>query len=347
MRIPQGQGVWIHYIQNFGPQVIVNRCRTHGIGHLVVKFADGRQWHPRGGTSYHPRIRELLPLAHAAGIEVWGWPYIYGQAPAEEAQVEAAWFRELGLDGFVIDAEAEYKGRPDAARAYVQTLRTELPNATIALSSYMWPSYHSDFPWREFMRHCDLAMPQVYWWGRYPVPTLARACVEWEKFGRPLVATGAACNSAQHAITSEQMEAFAANAPALGCQGVNWWYWDGAQSAHWSAIKRIGAGMEPALDLAVVDPDGQVIDCHPEETDDHVRADVRPLVEALGYEAHWRVREDGRRRVYVKPPERHRQDAEDGVADGDEDGCYEIAETETEAEADEIAAELTEETAEE
>jgi hypothetical protein len=55
-------------------------------------------------------------------------------------------------------------------------------------------------------------------------------------------------------------------------------------------------------DLAVVGLDNQVIPCHPLEESGVTRADLRPVVEALGYECHYRVHDDGRRRVYVKDP---------------------------------------------
>jgi hypothetical protein len=52
--------------------------------------------------------------------------------------------------------------------------------------------------------------------------------------------------------------------------------------------------------LAVVGLDGQVVPCRPEAESGVTRADLRPVVEALGYECHYQVHEDGRRRVYLK-----------------------------------------------
>ena len=56
---------------------------------------------------------------------------------------------------------------------------------------------------------------------------------------------------------------------------------------------------QPASALQVVGPTGHVIACRPSETDGLVRVDVRPLLEALGFECQYRVSEDGTKRVCV------------------------------------------------
>jgi len=53
-------------------------------------------------------------------------------------------------------------------------------------------------------------------------------------------------------------------------------------------------------DLQVVGLSNQVILCHPSEQSNVTRVDLRPVVEALGYECYYQVHQDGRRRVYVK-----------------------------------------------
>ncbi|MBM3497308.1 MAG: hypothetical protein FJX74_01435 [Armatimonadetes bacterium] len=63
---------------------------------------------------------------------------------------------------------------------------------------------------------------------------------------------------------------------------------------------RSGSPAQPNLE--VVGLDGRIISCHASETDGSARVDLRPVAEALGYECHYRVWEDGRRRVYLKSP---------------------------------------------
>jgi hypothetical protein len=59
---------------------------------------------------------------------------------------------------------------------------------------------------------------------------------------------------------------------------------------------------ETRPDLEIIGLDGAVIPCHASETDGLARVDLRPIVAALGFECHYRVWEDGRRRVYLKQP---------------------------------------------
>jgi hypothetical protein len=47
--------------------------------------------------------------------------------------------------------------------------------------------------------------------------------------------------------------------------------------------------------------DGQIIDCHPTETAGVARVDARAFAEALGFEPFYRVMDDGRKRIYLKP----------------------------------------------
>ena len=53
-------------------------------------------------------------------------------------------------------------------------------------------------------------------------------------------------------------------------------------------------------DLKVVAPDGTVIGCAPHWDDERIICTARPLIEALGYGAYYRVLEDGRKRLYIK-----------------------------------------------
>src|SRR5690606_12307049 len=75
--------------------------------------------------------------------------------------------RNLGLDGFVVNAEKEFKaaGMTSVAKKYMQRLRQELPNTPIALISYRYPTLHAPFPFKTFLDYCDLSMPEVYWQG--------------------------------------------------------------------------------------------------------------------------------------------------------------------------------------
>jgi ketosteroid isomerase-like protein len=147
--------------------------------------------------------------------------------------------RELGLDGYVIDAEAPYKapGKAEAAQAFMAELRQGLPRATpVALSSYRYPSYHREFPWKAFLDHCDFAMPQVYWQESHnPAVQLARTLKEYgrpELVGavRPVIPTGAAYGVGNWAATAADLHQFLAEAKRVHLPAVNFYSWD------WAAV---------------------------------------------------------------------------------------------------------------
>lgn len=98
------------------PKRIVQAALAAGLSHVIVKIADGTYgFNPdRKNPDTLPVIREL----QSAGITVWGWQYVYGDNPGQEA------IRETGVTGFVIDAEVEYKEDGKAAAAKVYSFST-------------------------------------------------------------------------------------------------------------------------------------------------------------------------------------------------------------------------------
>ncbi len=105
--------------------------------------------------------------------------------------------RELDLDGYVIDAESQYKdpAKKAAAIHYMKRLRTALGSTPIALTSYRFPSFHPQLPWREFLDRCDFNIPQVYWeFNHNPAIQLTRSVREFQEMTpfRPIIPAGPA-----------------------------------------------------------------------------------------------------------------------------------------------------------
>jgi hypothetical protein len=226
----RGKGMWIWQVRNCeGGDVgsIVAKAQRAGLTHLLVKLADGVR-------SYNGDISGLVQAGQAAGLQVWGWQYTYGSSPEAEAQHGAQRARQFGVDGFVIDAEAEYEGQAARATAYVRALRAELDSLPVALSSFYLPNYHADFPWREFLAGCDWNMPQVYWYRRDPVQALEASLAQHERFGKPIFPTGAAY---PEAATAEQLERFLAAVREHGLPGVNCWDWQEATGQMWTVLR--------------------------------------------------------------------------------------------------------------
>jgi hypothetical protein len=210
-------------------------ARAAKFTHVLVKIADGMYTYnvdPTTGTDY---ARHLTTALKAQGIQVWGWHYIYGDSPLAEANIAIRRVNQLNLDGYVINAEQEYKrsGMRPAASRFMAQLRAALPRLPVALSSYRYPSYHPELPWREFLQDCDYAMPQVYWMNATNAgQQLQRSVREYQMMTpyRPIIATGAAFREHGWGPTVSQVVEFLDIARALNLSAVNFWEWFATRS---------------------------------------------------------------------------------------------------------------------
>lgn len=182
-----GKGSFLYKVANVGSvDAVVQLVQRLGLKHVEVKLGDGIN---AGSASTDPaNMSTLIAKLKAAGVEVWGWHYIYlgkwvdrygvwyetGATPEDEARAAIKWVNAYQLAGYVIDGEKECKGpipqpgtvnpeMSDRARRFMNTLRMGLPNLPVALCSYRFPDSHREFPWHEFAEKCDFHMPQFYW----------------------------------------------------------------------------------------------------------------------------------------------------------------------------------------
>lgn len=207
------------------PKFLAVVAKEHNFSHLIIKVADG-------ATSYNGSVaKEVVDACHNQGISVWGYQYIYGTWPINEAIMAKKRIQELGLDGLVIDAEGEYKkAGPAAAKQYLDELKRDL-SVPIALSSYRWPSYHPEFPWETFMTQVDIAMPQVYWQDAHNPTAQLGKCVDeyrerWPNV--PIIPTGSAYHERGWQPTEADLQGFVHAVKDLGLIGYNWWEWANA-----------------------------------------------------------------------------------------------------------------------
>jgi hypothetical protein len=239
----QGKGWFIWQIpkcEGGNPAAIADRAAQSGCTHVLIKIAE-RAF----GFGFDAAGRDLIPplveALRARGLQVWGWHYVYGDNSTGEANAAVQRVRQLKLDGYVIDAEREYKqpGKSGSARTFMKILRAGLPNTLVALSSYRYPSYHPQLPWSAFLETCDLNMPQVYWEQAHnPDQQLARSVAEFANkslvgFVRPVVPTGSAYGTPSPAwrATAADINKFYGKALALGLPAANLYSWDYAGAA--------------------------------------------------------------------------------------------------------------------
>ena len=116
----QGKGFFIWKIrscENGDANAIASLAQAAQMSHILVKIADTiYSYNLDSGVD---KIPPLVQSLRARNIQVWGWHYVKGDNPIGEANKAIERVHQLNLDGYVIDAEAEYKqpGKAEAAPA--------------------------------------------------------------------------------------------------------------------------------------------------------------------------------------------------------------------------------------
>jgi hypothetical protein len=239
--IPTGNGMFVWQIPRCGNvQAMADLAKLSGVGHVLIKIANG--YADSGVIDGVDYARSLALALQKNGIEAWGWQYLYSTSPGLEAAKAIERIIETGVTGFVIDAEAECKGRPDACYQYCTALRSEMSGMPIGLSSYRYPSLHPQLPWAVLRSFVDFDMPQVYWMlAHNPGDQLRRSFAEFSKMTPklPFVPTGAAFTEYGWTPTVGEVQAFMLACGELGLRSFNWWEWYQAKTvvpALWPAI---------------------------------------------------------------------------------------------------------------
>ena len=251
----KGWFIWqVSRCEGGDPQAIADKAVAGGVTHVLIKVAERTYTYNIDRTG-RDLAQALADELRARGLQVWGWHYVYGDKPVDEAEAAVKRVAQLKLDGYVIDAEAEYKrpGKAAAAQRFMATLRAGLPEGVlVALSSYRYPSYHPQLPWAAFLEQCDLAMPQVYWEQAHnPAQQLERSVKEYSNealvgAARPIIPTGAAYGSGGWRAAPEEVRQFLRAAKEMNLPAANLYSWDyvatGDNGDLWDAAAGFGWG---------------------------------------------------------------------------------------------------------
>jgi hypothetical protein len=242
-------------------QQISQAARAAGFRWVAVKVADGAM---PSNQDPHNRARSLLPPLVAAfravGIQAWGWHYLYGANWSGEAVTAKAQIEALHLDGYILDAEGEFKlpGRGAAAGKFMAQMRAQFPRLPMGLCSYRFPSLHPEFPWDAFLGGVDLNLPQVYWEDAHdPAAELTRSAAEFaaRPLRKPLVPIGPTYKRGGWAPTAADIQEFQRAAAQLNLGGVGYFSWDECRQdlpEVWSAIQ----GPRRRMYFPIVETDG-------------------------------------------------------------------------------------------
>lgn len=228
------------------PVRIAARVKAAGLSHVLIKIVDGASWDynvdQERSIDLIPPVRSAL---REAGVEVWGWHYVRGDQPLAEAARAIHRIKDLGVDGYVIDAEQEYRDRKKAVAAgrFMEELRRYLPELPIALSSYRYPRSHSALPFEEFLAGCDYAMPQVYFEQAHdPEAQLQRSVDQYMNMrnARPLIPTAPTYKRGDWRPTPSEIQRLLQKAKDLGLTAANAWSYDfAAREPYWDLFEAV------------------------------------------------------------------------------------------------------------
>jgi hypothetical protein len=233
-RLPKGKGWFIWVLSSTmggNPLALAQAAKEAGVGHLIFHIHDGYLGETKvpGGMDLTP----FIAAAEAVGIECWGWGAVYKSTWSQGCdRVIEAKKKHPTLVGYILDAEAPIKGAPNEAMAIMNKLRYFLPDMPIGLSSYRFPLFHPELPWKEFRSKCDFDMPQVYWEQSTSDTAGSSQLVSSFNYFKamlpqlPFVATAPAYKVGTWQATIAQIRNFfIAAIHQLGLNGVNFWVW--------------------------------------------------------------------------------------------------------------------------
>ena len=251
-----GKGDWIYILSSAINQMggnapavtnltsLMAYQKNQGCQYIIIKAADG---HVRFPTEASPQFTgAVVDAAHAAGLKIFGYNRSFGtNIPGELAMVNEVF--NLGADGFVIDAESEWKtanlpNNTIIATNFLSAIRTNWPNKFIGHSPFAFINSHSTFPYKEFGYYCDVAMPQIYFieFGMTASAAVAQTSSQWRNWQngltgiwtnaiKPIVPVGqawsgsAVCTAADITEFVNALKNDPLPATAGGYKGVNYW----------------------------------------------------------------------------------------------------------------------------
>lgn len=247
--LPVGKGMWLWQPERTeGGDVsrIVQRAVDTGLTHLYVRT--GSSW---AGFYAQDFLDRLLPVAHAAGIRVYGWDFpnlADWKADADRALAAIEYTTRSGdrIDGFASDIETGSEGTritPEGAFAYGTYLRQGVGNDYPLIACVPRPSHKLTwFPYPHVVAQFDAIAPMVYWLNRTPEGDVAGAVDYLKQFGKPIMPVGQAYDGSGEGgrpgvPPRNELLAFMETAERHGAVGVSFWSWQSADQQAWDAIR--------------------------------------------------------------------------------------------------------------
>jgi hypothetical protein len=248
--LPIGKGMWLYVperVEGGNPHAIVAKANAIGLTHLYVRTGSSKM-----GFYAQDFLNQLLPIAHAHGIRVYGWDFPYFRSWSDDVYraLEAITYTTPDghrIDGFSADIETESEGTQISAHhanEYGAALRRLAGPDYPLIATVPRPSHgmvQRGFPYAELAPHFDAFAPMVYWMQRDPVAEVVAAMDYLTQFGRPVMPVGQAYDGGLDGghpgvPSAEAIISFMQAAEARGAPGVSFWSWQHADEQAWHAI---------------------------------------------------------------------------------------------------------------
>ena len=225
---------------------MVARAQAVGLTHIYVRTGSSKQ-----GFSGAGFLEQILPLAHAAGIRVYGWDFPYLDDPSGDV-VRALQAIKFGtstghrIDGFAADIELRSMGvnlTPFTTAAYGASLRHEVgPNYPLIAVVPRPSPVLSGYPYEAVVKDFDAIAPMVYWMQTDPMHAVNLAFDRLGGLGKPIIPVGQAYDGAAEGgpagvPSPEMIQRFMEASAARGATGVSFWSWQSANAPAWSMIQ--------------------------------------------------------------------------------------------------------------
>lgn len=225
---------------------VVARAVTAHLHQLWVRVGD-----PADGFYGQSELNQLVPAAHAAGLDViaWGFPYLYD--PLSDARWTAqilAWRAPDGqaVDGYSADIERASEGvdlTATRAAVYLEQVRRAAGNRPVVATVYpptdaYW--LHGGYPYSAMAPYVDAFAPMVYWECTDPAADAAFDVARLATL-RPVDLIGQAFDMADEggravAPSGAEITAFLHAGRQAGAIGASLWVWQDATAGEWSAL---------------------------------------------------------------------------------------------------------------
>jgi hypothetical protein len=224
---------------------IVRRAALVGLTHLYVRT--GSSWM---GFYAQDFLNRLLPVAHAAGLRVYGWDFPNlrdWRADADRGLAAIRYTTPSGdrIDGFVADVETPAEGvrlTPGNALSFGIALREGVgfgyPLIACVPRTNNLPTA-TKYPYPQVVAAFDAIAPMVYWINREPGADVAMTLDYLRQFNKPLLPVGQAYDARVPGgrPTRDQILRFMQVAAEKGAAAVSFWDWQEAGPDHWDAIR--------------------------------------------------------------------------------------------------------------